>query len=112
MFRMTLGRTHDKIKICEGGESLILRVDDDPMRLAAGIIKAQKRLEALGDKPTVGDEIAAVRNFAEVIWGKEQTEKLFAFYRDDTRCVINIASRYFVNRLAAKITRDQKKIKK
>ena len=112
MFKLTLGRIHDKIRISEGGESLILRVDDDPMRLAVGIISAQKRLEALGDKPTEEDEIAAVRNFAEIIWGKEQTDKLFAFYRDDTHCVINVASKYFVDRLAAKITKAQKKTKK
>ena len=44
MFKITLNRIHDKVRITEGDEHLELRVDGDPMRMVAGLNEAQRRL--------------------------------------------------------------------
>ena len=112
-YDITLNRVHDTIKIKENGETLPLTVSADPMRIVAGLNKAQKKLNDLVNQETepAEEEIKeAADYFATVIFGKEQAEKLMAFYNDDAACVINVCGTYFRERLGQKISKMQKKI--
>ena len=53
--------------------------------------------------------LESARVFAEVIFGKEQAEKLIAFYENDALAVINACGMYFSQRLAKIITKAQKR---
>lgn len=110
-FRLSMNRVHDRVKISEGGETLDLRVDGDPMRMVAGLSQAQKRLQALTNDSTETEQHDAAMNFAGAIFGKEQAETLMEFYRNDAGCVINVCGRYFQERLGKIITKAQKKSK-
>ena len=114
MFRkkdLSLGRVYDTISIREGSERLVLHVNNDPNRIVIGMNESQKRLKSI-DKDTTDEERAEIaRFFASVIFGDEQTQKLFDFYYGDAMCVISIASKYFSERLAKKIIEAQKKAK-
>lgn len=111
-YELTLNRVHDTIKINENGESITLVVNGDPMRMVAGLNAAQKKLVELADNKDASTESMheAAELFAAVIFGKEQTEKLFAFYADDPSCVITACGTYFKERLADKIAEQQKKM--
>ena len=108
---MTLGRVYDTITIREGGEKLVLHVNSDPNRIVVGLNEAQKRLKTIGNDTTEEEKADIARFFASVIFGDEQTQKLFDFYYGDAMCVITISSKYFSERLAKKITEAQKKSK-
>lgn len=110
-FTITLHRVHDKIRITEGGESLNLHVDADPMRVVAGLSQAQKMLQALTEESTDDERNSAALYFAQVIFGKDQAEQLMAFYHNDAACVINVCGQYFEKRLGKLITNAQKKSK-
>ena len=113
-YGITLNRVHDTIRINENGETLPLTVSADPMRIVAGLNKAQKKLNDLVNKETepAEEEIKeAAEYFATVIFGKEQAEMLMAFYNDDAACVINVCGTYFRERLGKKISQMQKKIR-
>jgi hypothetical protein len=112
-YELTLNRVHDTIRINENGETLDLTVNGDPMRMVAGLNAAQKKLVELADNKDASPEAMheAAEFFAAVIFGKEQTEKLFAFYADDPGCVITACGTYFKERLANKIAAQQKKMK-
>ena len=110
-YELTLNRVHDNIVIKEGGETLRLAVNGDSMRMVAGLNKAQRKMKELPDDATDEQVKEAAEYFAAVIFGKEQAEKLMAFYADDPGCVISVCGRYFKERLADKIARVQKKIK-
>lgn len=112
MFNLSMNRVHDTVKINEGSESLILKVDGDPMRMVAGLSQAQKKLQALNNDSTDEEVKNAALYFASVIFGKEQAERLLDFYRDDAGCMINLCGKYFSNRLSSKIVKAQKKQKK
>ena len=114
MFRkkdLSLGRVYDTITIREGNDRLVLHVNNDPNRIVIGLNEAQKRLKMI-DKDTSNEDRAEIaRFFSSVIFGDEQTQKIFDFYYGDAMCVISIASKYFTERLAKKITEAQKKAK-
>ena len=38
MYKISLNRIHDRVRITEGDEHLDLRVDADPMRMVAGLM--------------------------------------------------------------------------
>ena len=109
MFKLSLNRVHDRIKINEGAESLVLVVDGDPMRMVAGILQAQKLLQAIDENSTDEQTHNAAQYFAEVIFGKEQTAKLFDFYRDDAGCVVSVCGKYFKERLSKMLDKAQRK---
>lgn len=112
-YDITLNRVHDTIRIKENGESLQLTVSADPMRIVAGLNKAQKKLSDLvsDDREPSEEEIKeAAEYFATVIFGQEQAGKMMAFYNNDAACVINVCGTYFRERLAQKISKMQKKI--
>ena len=112
-YNITLNRVHDTLKIKENGETLPLTVNADPMRIVAGLNKAQTKLNDLvkDNREPAEEEIKeAAEYFATVIFGKEQAEKLMEFYNNDAACVINVCGTYFRERLALKITKVQKKL--
>ena len=108
---MTLNRVHDVLTVKEGTEKLTLTVDGDSMRIVAGLNAAQKKMNELKDDATEQEIRDAAETFATVIFGKDQTEKLFAFYNNDPGCVISICGQYFKNRLADRIAKVQRRLK-
>ena len=114
MFRITLNRVHDRVKVTESGESLILRVDGDPIQMTIGLNRAQKELQALNaaEEKTMEDALPVARMFAEVIFGKAQTEKLVDLYNGDAACVISVCGQYLTKRLAKLIVKAQKRQRK
>lgn len=112
-YDISLNRVHDTVRINENGETLTLTVSADPMRIVAGLNKAQKKLTDLvsgESEPSVEEMVDAAEFFASVIFGQEQAKKLLEFYNNDAACVINVCGSYFRERLAQKISRMQKKI--
>ena len=111
MYKLSLNRVHDKVRINEGDEHLLLKVDADPVRMVAGILQAQKILQAIDDNSTEEQRHDAAEFFCGCIFGKEQTAQIFDFYHDDTGCVINVCGRYFAERLSKLIDKAQRKAK-
>ena len=111
MFNLSLNRVHDTVRVSEGGETLILRVDDDPMRMVAAITSAKKRLDSIQEDSCDADKLDAAKTFARAIFGDKGAADLIAFYHEDPACVIAICARYFSMRLAKLITKAQKRIK-
>lgn len=111
MFKLTLNRVHDRVKISEGEEKLILCVDGDAGRMVAGISEAVKGMKALNDQTPIDDQIKAAQYFAGVIFGDDQAVQLMEFYRNDPVCVINLCSQYVSKRLSKLIANAQKKSK-
>lgn len=109
-YEMTLNRVHDTVKIREGDETITLTVNGDSLRMVAGLNKAQAKMKALTDESTDEEIREAAEYFAAVLFGREQTEKLMAFYADDAGCVISACGKYFKERLADKIAKAQKKL--
>lgn len=112
-YNLTLNRVHDTVKITENGETLTLVVNGDPMRMVAGLNKAQEKLSALvnGEEPSDDEMKEAAEYFAAVIFGIEQARKLMTFYAGDAACVINVCGTYFRERLGDKITKMQRRMK-
>jgi hypothetical protein len=111
---ISLNRIHHTVTVNENGEKLKLTISADPMRLVAGLTKAQKKLTDTinGEKEPTEEEIKdAAEYFAAVLFGREQTEKLFEFYAGDAACVINVCGQIFKDQLARKISKAQKKMK-
>lgn len=114
MFRkntLTLGRVYDTIKINEGGETLTLHVNSDPARIVVGLAQAQKRLVTITEETTDEEREAIARFFSGVIFGEEQTQKLFDFYYGESSCVVAVCGQYFSKRLSKLISKAQKKTK-
>lgn len=109
MFRISLNRIHDTVRITEGAEELTLKVEADPMRIVAGLNAAQERLKTITEASTAEEQKTEALFFAEVIFGKEQAEALLDFYRGDPVCVINVCGKYFAQRLGKLIAKAQKK---
>ena len=110
---VSLHRIHHTVIINENGEKLKLVVNADPMRLVAGLTLAQKKLTDTVNKetePTAEEMRDAAESLSAVLFGKEQTEKLFEFYAGDSACVINICGQIFKDQLTDKITKAQKKM--
>lgn len=105
---LTLNRVHDTLTIKEGSETLRLTVDGDAQRMVAGLLNVREKSMQIQDGGEEKLEEVA-RYFAETIFGKEQAEKLFEFYRGNAGCVFAICSQYFSERLNKKVTRAQKK---
>lgn len=109
---VTLNRIHHTVFVVENGERLKLTISADPMRLVAGLSKAQKKLnETINKENPTDEEIKeAAEFFSAVLFGKEQTDKLFDFYAGDAPCVINVCGQIFKDQLTDKITKAQKKM--
>lgn len=109
MYKISLNRIRDKVKINEGSDSLVLAVEGDAMRMVAALTAAQKTLKGLTNESTEGDRQAAALQFAQAIFGNAQAAKLVEFYNGDALCIIGVCGRYFSERLAKLIARAQKK---
>lgn len=111
MYRISLNRIHDRVRITEGDERLDLRVDADPMRMVAGLNEAQRRLKSITEETGEKERNDIAVYFAGVIFGADQAAQLLEFYHDDAACVINVCGRYFSERLAKLIEKAQKRAK-
>lgn len=111
MFKLSLNRVHDTVRVVEGPDRLDLRVDGDAGRMIAGLTQAQKRLQALDADSSEEQQRDAATFFAGVIFGADQAAALMEFYRGDAGCVIGICGRYFSGRLSKLIEKAQKKAK-
>lgn len=109
MFKISLNRVHDKIKVQEGNEALTLRVDADPMTIAAKMRTAALKLQN-ADEMTEEERNKATIEMSDAIFGMEQSNQLFALYNGDASCVMAVLSKY-VERLTKIITKAQKNIK-
>lgn len=109
---VTLNRIHHTVTVNENGEKLKLVVNADPMRLVAGLNKAQQKLKDTmkNPEPTEAEIRDAAEFFSAVLFGKDQTEKLMEFYANDGACVINVCGQIFKDQLTRKITAAQKKM--
>lgn len=108
---LSLNRVYDKVRIREGGETLMLRVNCDPARIVAGLNESQRMLKSISEETTDKEKQDIALHFAEVIFGENQAKALLDFYYGDSLCVISVCSQYFTKRLAGKITAAQKKLK-
>lgn len=111
MYKLTLNRVHDTVRITEGGEALTLKVDDDPMRMVTALRQAQQELSGLTGEATEEAQHAAARHFAAAIFGEAQADALLQFYRGDAASTINVCGQYFSKRLNKLIIKAQKKSK-
>lgn len=114
MFRkntLTLDRVYDTIRITEGGETLTLHVNSDPSRIVVGLAQAQKRLVTITEETPDEEREEIARFFSGVIFGEEQTQKLFDFYYGESSCVVAVCGQYFAKRLSKLISKAQKKTK-
>ena len=109
IFKITLNRVRDRIVIREGDDELPLTVDSDARTIMARLQKANKALSQINDDVTDEQRYNAAYGLAEAIFGKEQADKLMAFYNDDPRCVVTVCGIYFEKRLGKKITAAQKR---
>lgn len=107
-YKITLHHVHDRVKVSEGSEALILTVDEDPMRLVRGITLAQQRMQTVTNESTQDEITDIARSFAAVIFGDAQSEKLLAFYGNNPACVIDICAKYLNQRLEKLIVKAQK----
>jgi hypothetical protein len=112
-YNITLNKVHDTVKIKENGDTLTLVVNADPVRMVAGLNKAQAKLQEItqAENPSQKDMNDAAELFAGVIFGTEQARQLMAFYGEDAATVINVCGNYFKQRLGDKISKVQKKMK-
>lgn len=111
-YRMTLNHVHDTVRITEGGETLTLLVDADPMRLTAALHNCVAIIKACNDDTPPEQWEQAALAFAGAIFGEAQAKALLDFYRLDGVCVINICGQYFQGRLTRLIDKAQRRAKK
>ena len=98
----------DNIEFFDGKNTLPVNVRADAASLVVNIKKAYDKLSGLTDESPEETKAETARMFARAIFGQEDGDKLCAFYRDPL-VVISICGKYFKERLAAKITKAQKK---
>lgn len=110
MFKITLNRVRDHIIIREGNDELPLTVDSDARSIITRLLRAQKALREINNDTTPDRQYEAAYGLAEAIFGKDQADKLMAFYLDDAGCVVTVCGMYFEKRLAKKITAAQKRL--
>lgn len=109
MYRMSLNRVHDTVRVSEGTESLLLHVDADAGRMVAGIAEAAKALKNITDESTDTEKRNVAQYFATEIFGEDGAASLIRFYHNDPVCVINLCGQYLDRRLKKLIAKAQKK---
>lgn len=88
--------------------TIVLSVKAQASTLVLGIKRANDKMVKLDDQSSDADRLESARFFAEVIFGKEQAEKLVSFYNDDALAVLNACGMFFSQKLAKLITKAQK----
>lgn len=97
----------DKVVFRNVDKTLALTVRADAGRLVAGLKKANAAIAELNEESSECQQWNAAREFATVVFGEEQAQKLIDFY-DEPLTVISVCGMYFQKRLAKKITKAQK----
>lgn len=108
-YTVSMGRVHDRIRVREGNDSIILTVDSDPMKMVAGMSQVQENMKKISEESTDEQLKEAALHFATVIFKDAQAHQLMDFYDGDAGCVINVCGTYFAQRLSKKISKAQKK---
>lgn len=110
MFRISTNRVQDAVRVTEGKHTLDLTVDIDPYTFVPELKAAQDRLSAVeaATDDSTPQILQAATGFAAAIFGRQQAEKLLAFYGNHAAPVISVCTRYLTRRLIAKIKRAQR----
>lgn len=107
---LSLGRVHGTLVIKEGFDKITLYVDADPMRLTAGLVQANREIQKWSDKATPKQRKEMALDFASVMFGREQAQKLMDFYHGDATCVVSVCAQYFSGTLSRLINKAQRRI--
>lgn len=105
-YTLSTDRVRDRVRVREGGRTLVLTVSGEASRLVQAVSKVQEKLTAARAE----DAGECAEMFAEAVFGKEQAAKLLEFYGNDPYCVLEVCGKYFRNRLGGLITRKQMKM--
>lgn len=109
MYRITLNRVRDSVKVVEKGDSLILTVDADATQLVSALNRAKTVMDNLNKDTSREDGRDAALMFGASVFGEEQARKLLEFYHGDASCVVEVTGRYLSERLVKRIARVQKR---
>lgn len=109
MYRISLHRVHDRIKIVEGSDSIVLLIDADPNTMVLQMQSAHEKMQQALLTGDVEEQKISGMMFADTMFGKEQAGKLLEMYGGDVTCVVNVCLKYFQERLAKLIAKAQKK---
>ena len=99
MFTVTLNHVRDRVRLREGRERLILRVDAAPEALIRGINRAHGIFERAEDKRDEDVLREAGWHMAAAIFGDRQAQDILSFYADDGAAALEMCSAYFQKRL-------------
>ena len=109
-YRLSMGRVHDLIEVREGTESLVLRVDADPVDIVRVITRLEPKMSSIQTNEDAKAEAKEIcKEFGSVIFGAKQTVRLFDFYNDNSFAVLSMISKYLSERLVDKVTKAQKR---
>lgn len=109
MYRISLHRVHDRIKIVEGSDSIVLLVDADPNTMVLQMQNAHEKMQQALLTGDIDEQKKSGMMFADAMFGKEQAGKLLEMYSGDVACVVNICQKYFSERLSRIIAKAQKR---
>ena len=109
MYRISLHRVHDRIKIVEGSDSIVLLVDADPNTMVLQMQNAHEKMQQALLTGDIDEQKKSGMMFADAMFGKEQAGKLLEMYSGDVACVVKICQKYFSERLSRIIAQAQKK---
>lgn len=104
---LSLGHVHDTFFIREGEEKMRVRVDAEVTRIAEDVKNALVLVELAKRDPEKQE--AAGMALARAMFGEKQTGDILAFYGGNALSVLEIAAKAFVQRIAKKIEKAQRK---
>ena len=99
----------DRVRFRNIDRTLDLEVRSGASALVLGMNRVQEQFQSLKDDSSEEERLEASRSYAETLFGKEQAEKLIAFYDNDYLAIINACTLYFSKRLSKLITKAQRK---
>lgn len=112
MFKISMNRVHDHVRIVEGASHLDLMVDADPRSIMIKLKAAQDALQAVSqatDDHAPGVQQAA-KAYAAAIFGPSQAEKMLDFYAGSGSAVISLCTKYLSTRLMKLVKAAQRKL--
>lgn len=110
MFTLSTNSVRDKVAFVEGNERLVLSVCVDPVGFYDSMTGVIADLKKLNDESTDDDYFNVAQEMGRRMFGEQQTDELFRFYRGNKRQFFSMVTRYFLERLNVLITNKQKKM--